>query len=663
LVGSDHQYLTPARLFEERHVFEPLMLARTVHFAAAAMFSGLTFFVLFIAEPVWPRALGRLEPALRTQFVRLGWTMLAVSVASGFAWLLLLTSRLTGQRLLPAMSEGAVWKVLTQTRFGQDWLVRAVLALLLAIFIKRLLPLRGWPSRRDGAIAVLLSAVFMASLGWAGHGGANTGTPGLIQVAADALHLIAAGAWIGGLVPFALVMARALRTRGEAWKAIAANVTRRFSTFGVVVVTVLLLTGLSNTWFLVGGFPALLGTAYGQLLLLKIALVIAMVAVAAINRLVLVPRLQDAAGAERVLGRMRRNGLIEIAFGVAIMAIVGALGTTPPAAHTQVQWPFPARLSAAALNDPATRTEALVLLAAMTAGTALILLGVLVRRVRWPMLAAGSILLLLALPWLGMFTVEAYPTSFYASPTGFSVQSIAAGEALFLQNCSSCHGLDGHGDGPAAKDLQPPPADLTAGHIYAHSDGDLFWWITHGIGDAMPAFGATLDPTGRWNLIDFIHANADATRFGSAADAGMRNAFLAPDFVVDCADGSSPLMGDMRGRILHLVFVGVHTVARVRTLEPTAIVVRLDPTISVGGSFCSADDPDVAKVFALYAGSSVEELDGTEFIVDQLGSLRSSWHPGLVPDWTDPKVFAQVVETIRRTPSAPRAAPGHIHTH
>jgi len=313
-------------------VFEPLMLARTVHFAAAAMFSGLTFFVLFIAEPVWPRALGRLEPALRTQFVRLGWTMLAVSVASGFAWLLLLTSRLTGQRLLPAMSEGAVWKVLTQTRFGQDWLVRAVLALLLAIFIKRLLPLRGWPSRRDGAIAVLLSAVFMASLGWAGHGGANTGTPGLIQVAADALHLIAAGAWIGGLVPFALVMARALRTRGEAWKAIAANVTRRFSTFGVVVVTVLLLTGLSNTWFLVGGFPALVGTAYGQLLLLKIALVIAMVAVAATNRLVLVPRLQDAAGAERVLGRLRRNGLIEIAFGLAIMAIVGALGTTPPAA-------------------------------------------------------------------------------------------------------------------------------------------------------------------------------------------------------------------------------------------------------------------------------------------------------------------------------------------
>lgn len=67
--------------------------------------------------------------------------------------------------------------------------------------------------------------------------------------------------------------------------------TRGFSRFGLVVVTVLLLTGLSNTWFLVGSLPGLVGTAYGQLLLLKIALVIAMAAVAAINRLVLVPRL------------------------------------------------------------------------------------------------------------------------------------------------------------------------------------------------------------------------------------------------------------------------------------------------------------------------------------------------------------------------------------
>jgi len=73
---------------------------------------------------------------------------------------------------------------------------------------------------------VLFSAGFMASLAWAGHGGANTGGAGLIQITADALHLVAAGAWIGGLVPFALAIACALRLRSAAWNAITADVTR-----------------------------------------------------------------------------------------------------------------------------------------------------------------------------------------------------------------------------------------------------------------------------------------------------------------------------------------------------------------------------------------------------------------------------------------------------
>jgi putative copper resistance protein D len=191
-------------------VFEPLMLARTVHFAAAAMLSGVTFFVLFVAEPVWSHAFHGPEgavTALRRQFVRLGWMMLALSVASGFVWLVVLASRLTGQSLQAAMAGGGVWKVLTETRFGNDWLVRAVLAALIAISIKRLEPLRGWPSCWEGVIAVSLCGAFMASLAWAGHGGANAGPAAVFQVVADALHLVAAGAWIGALLPFAMVMA------------------------------------------------------------------------------------------------------------------------------------------------------------------------------------------------------------------------------------------------------------------------------------------------------------------------------------------------------------------------------------------------------------------------------------------------------------------------
>jgi putative copper export protein/mono/diheme cytochrome c family protein len=635
------------------------------------MLAGLMSFVLFVAEPAWARALR--EPAcalgMRRQLIRFGWTMLGLSIVSGAAWLVLLASRLGGQSVGAAMAEGDVWKVLTETRFGHDWIARALIAGLIGVWLARFDVRRGSRSRLRGIGAVALSSCFMATLAWAGHGGGEPGISGLIQVAGDGLHLVAAGAWIGGLVPFALVMAKALRARDEAWTAVAADVTRRFSAFGVVVVSVLMLTGLANTWFLVGSFPRLIGTAYGQLLLGKIALVIAMVAVAGVNRLVLMPRLDRAAEPASVLGRLRRNGLVEIGLGLAILAVVGTLGTMPPAAHTQVQWPLPFRLSGVALYDPATRTEALVVISIMAAGAVSILAGVMVRRLRWPAWTLGGLLLVCGAPYLAIFTTEAYPTSFYASPTGFSVQSIAAGETVFAQNCTSCHGPEGRGNGPAAKELQPPPADLTAPHIYNHSDGDLFWWITHGIGDAMPPFEGALDPTARWNLIDFIHANSDARRFSEAPGHDNASAFRIPDFTVECPDGSTKSIRDLRGRVLNLVFAGADLTEHLQHLKQVAtvagateIVIRLDPSVRAEAAFCSSDDPDIAKTFALYAGSSVEQLDGTELIVDQSGSLRGIWRPGAEPDWTDPKVLAALVESIRRTPSRPYA-PVHVHAH
>jgi putative copper resistance protein D len=65
------------------------------------------------------------------------------------------------------------------------------------------------------------------------------------------------------------------------WRAIAAEVTARFSGLGVISVVVLLATGLLNTWFLVGSPLALVGTTYGQLLLGKLGLFLAMVTLAA----------------------------------------------------------------------------------------------------------------------------------------------------------------------------------------------------------------------------------------------------------------------------------------------------------------------------------------------------------------------------------------------
>ena len=102
-----------------------------------------------------------------------------------------------------------------------------------------------------------------------------------------------------------------------------------------------------------------------------------------------------------------------------------------------------------------------------------------------PALAAAVIL---RAPSLTLLTVEAYPTSFQVSPTGFAAASIVRGETLYGPNCAACHGADGQGNGPAAASLRVKPADLTMPHLREHTDGDLFWWLSHGIDE--PDYGS-----------------------------------------------------------------------------------------------------------------------------------------------------------------------------
>jgi putative copper export protein len=120
--------------------------------------------------------------------------------------------------------------------------------------------------------------------------------------------------------------------------AVARAASLRFSAYGIVAVGALLLTGAINTWYLAGSTQALTGTNYGHLLVVKIALFLVMLAIAAINRLQLTPRLVEAASTrstQDALRQLRRNVAIEIAAGVTILAIVGALGVMPPGSEAQ----------------------------------------------------------------------------------------------------------------------------------------------------------------------------------------------------------------------------------------------------------------------------------------------------------------------------------------
>jgi hypothetical protein len=122
----------------------------------------------------------------------------------------------------------------------------------------------------------------------------------------------------------------------------ARTATTRFSMLGIVSVGTLLATGIVNTYYLAGSVPALLHTDYGRLLLIKIALFLAMVAIAAVNRLRLTPQLlqQASIAASRdALRQLRRNAATEALAGAIVIAIVAALGTMAPAIHAAHQHP------------------------------------------------------------------------------------------------------------------------------------------------------------------------------------------------------------------------------------------------------------------------------------------------------------------------------------
>jgi putative copper resistance protein D len=270
--------------------------------------------------------------------LRVAGCCVAIGIASATVWLLLEAASMSGTPLAVAFSRLTLDVVVRETLFGRVWLVRLGLSLLVSAALWF-----AWREpRRLGSIlkigGTLLAGAYAATLAWTGHATGDTGADRYIHLTSDAVHVLAAGAWVGALPGLISLLKRAGDVARPERFALAVSATRRFSTLGMVSVSALVLTGLVNAWYLVGSVPALLGTDYGWLLLCKLLLFALMVTLAAINRLRLTPQLATATAtigtpSRDALARLRRNTLLEMAAGVAIVGIVATLGLTTPAAH------------------------------------------------------------------------------------------------------------------------------------------------------------------------------------------------------------------------------------------------------------------------------------------------------------------------------------------
>jgi copper resistance protein D len=318
---------------------DPLIYARGIHFAATIALTGVVFFVVFVLDPAARKTGGdpRAIKALRPPLGLIAWISLAFVLASGVAWFVMTAAGMSGETLADTMAPNVLWTVLSQTDFGNAWLLRFVLACAIAaVLVPLLSPQRARPAWLQAA-AVIFSAAFVGAIAWAGHAIGGQGVEGVLHPIADVLHLIAAAAWLGTLVPLALLLG--LAADDAAGLATARAATLRFSTLGIISVGTLLVTGIVNSWYLVGSLPAFVSTDYGRLLILKIVLFFAMVAVASVNRLRLTPRLVDDANSTAIDAarrQLRRNATVEASMGAVVIAIVALLGTLPPASHANM---------------------------------------------------------------------------------------------------------------------------------------------------------------------------------------------------------------------------------------------------------------------------------------------------------------------------------------
>lgn len=613
---------------------ELLGFARAIHVAMSLSLFGVFLFRAAIAPATIERLPLEAARCLDKRLHILAAISLVTALVSAIPWLLQQALAMSGAHDLAGAAQALV-PVLLQTQFGHVFLGRVALLLAVTFCLwPHVIGQRRWAT----LLGTALSGAAVLLLAATGHVAAMEGSGRLVSTLVQAAHLAAAGAWLGSLAPLALALT--LPTSA------AIVAVQRFSPLGIGCVSVLAATAWFTSQELVGSVPALLGTPYGHWALAKLALFAAMIALALANRLLLTPSLahNDAPAARH----LRLSIAAEITLGLAVVMAAGMLAATPPGVHAQPWWPLPFRLSLIALQEQPQLFGTLSLaVVASAAGLLLIFTGAQYRRWRWPVLATGVALIAAVAPSFRPLAVDAFPTTFWRSPIDYSAQSVASGAQLFARYCSGCHGPQGRG-GPETSSLSNKPRD-------DHADGDVFWWISHGLTDrGMPGFAETLDETARWSLIDFIHATTDAARLTGSVAQGPIRRVPAPNFTVECSDGAVVTLKDLLGRGVHLIFAGPGSAERLRQLAAIETVRQAGGIMTVivaqgargeaTEPFCEATTPEIAEAYAVFDGSerAAAGIEGTEFLIDAAGVLRAVGQPAKERHWVDPLASSEI---------------------
>ena len=306
-----------------------LILTRIVHIGACLLFFGVFAFDRFVASVLAQRS-REMTDYWQARLRSIELILLPLGFFSGVAWLALVAMTMSEQPLQMGILK-TVWE---QTQFGTVWKIRLLILCIATITAI----LFSFPKPHDSAKSLLAwfqlttSGCLLASLAWAGHGQESS----LWHLFADVLHLLGAGFWPAGLLPLLLLLRKSRLLASEADWLFINILVNRFSAISLTAVSILVVTGFINSYFLVGSFSNLFNQPYGRWLLAKIIFFCAALTIAAFNLLKLKPRLfveNSPEKSKKGVAQLQMNVQLELFFGLAIVIIVAILGILPPAAQ------------------------------------------------------------------------------------------------------------------------------------------------------------------------------------------------------------------------------------------------------------------------------------------------------------------------------------------
>jgi copper transport protein len=323
-------------------------IVRAVQYAAIAV--GLGTFVFLLV--CWPPGLaavaggGATWRAASTAFGRRARLLLAMSAAAGAVaavlGLLLQGAEGTGDPLWSSIS-GSVLSDVLSTRFGVvwagalvAWIVVAGCVLIQPATVPTLRPASvgatglALPSRAGLAVLAVPLGLLAFLPALSGH--ASVEPPVALLLPANVAHVAAMAAWLGGIAVLVLAV-RSATSRLDSGDSVPllVAVVARFSMLAGIAFAVLFATGVIQAIVEVRTFSALLDTAFGRAVVIKLVLFGALVAIGWVNRSRILPALRRSGDAPQRAGVLVRRTLrLELAIGLCVLAVTGALAGYPP---------------------------------------------------------------------------------------------------------------------------------------------------------------------------------------------------------------------------------------------------------------------------------------------------------------------------------------------